>query len=43
MDFSKITDAAETVSQIIANGVLPAALELMDRNVVAAVEPFAKA
>ena len=43
LDFSKITDAAETVSQIIANGVLPAALELMDRNVVAAVEPFAKA
>jgi glycolate oxidase subunit GlcD len=43
LDFSKITDAAETVSEIIANGVLPAALELMDRNVVAAVEPFAKA
>ena len=43
LDFEKITDAAETVSQIIANGVLPAALELMDRNVVAAVEPFAKA
>ena len=43
LDFAKVTDAAETVSQIIANGVLPAALELMDRNVVAAVEPFAKA
>ena len=43
LDFEKITDAAETVSQIIANGVLPAALELMDRNVVEAVEPFAKA
>ncbi|MEC7810203.1 MAG: FAD-linked oxidase C-terminal domain-containing protein [Actinomycetota bacterium] len=43
LDFSKITEAAETVSAIIANGILPAALELMDKNVVAAVEPFAKA
>lgn len=43
LDFSKITEAAETVSAIIANGILPAALELMDQNVVAAVEPFAKA
>ena len=43
LDFSKITEAAETVSEIIADGILPAALELMDRNVVAAVEPFANA
>ena len=43
LDFSKITEAAQTVSEIIADGILPAALELMDRNVVAAVEPFANA
>ena len=36
-------DAATTVSAIIAAGVLPAALELMDRRVVEAVEPFVHA
>jgi len=43
LDFLTIDEAAETVSAIIAAGILPAALELMDQQVVAAVEPFAHA
>ena len=40
LDFMDIADAAETVSAIIAAGVVPAAMEMMDQGVVAAVEPF---
>ena len=43
LDFVEVADAATTVSAIIAAGVLPAALELMDRRVVEAVEPFVHA
>ncbi|MCX5761584.1 MAG: FAD-binding protein [Gemmatimonadetes bacterium] len=37
-DFTSINDAAETVSAIIAAGVLPAALEMMDQATIGAVE-----
>ena len=43
LDFEKVSDAATTVSAIIAAGILPAALELMDQRVVEAVEPFVDA
>ena len=43
LDFTTIEEAAETVSAVIAAGIVPAALELMDQQVVRAVEPFAKA
>ena len=37
-DFTSIDDAAQTVSAIIAAGILPAALEMMDQATVGAVE-----
>jgi glycolate oxidase subunit GlcD len=37
-DFSTVRGASEAVSAIIANGIVPAALEMMDRACVAAVE-----
>lgn len=42
-DFGTLRAAGEAVSAIIAEGVLPAALEMMDRNCVAVVEasPYA--
>ena len=40
LDFSAIDDAAATVSGIIAAGVLPAALEMMDAQITRAVEDF---
>jgi glycolate oxidase subunit GlcD len=36
--FSSIDDASQVVSQIIAAGIVPAALELMDRGILDAVE-----
>jgi glycolate oxidase len=36
--FSSIDDASQVVSRIIAAGILPAALELMDRGILDAVE-----
>jgi len=41
--FDTIDDASRAVSAIIATGILPAALEMMDRNVIAAVEPVLNA
>ena len=38
-----VDDCAATVSAIIARGVVPAALEMMDRGIVRAVESFAHA
>lgn len=38
--FSSVDDAAATVSDIIAAGVLPAALEMMDARITRAVEDF---
>jgi glycolate oxidase subunit GlcD len=37
-DFSSVRSASEAVSSIIASGIVPAALEMMDRACVAAVE-----
>jgi glycolate oxidase len=41
--FSTVDDAAATVTAVIAAGVLPAALEMMDAPITAAVEDFAGA
>ena len=41
--FDDVSDAAATVSAIIAAGIVPAAVEMMDRRCVAAVEDFAQA
>jgi glycolate oxidase len=41
--FSTVADAAATVSGIIAEGVVPAAIEMMDAPIVAAVEAYVHA
>jgi len=41
--FSKVSDAAATVSEVIASGIVPAALEMMDQPMVRAVENFVHA
>jgi len=41
--FDDVARAAEAVAAIIAAGIIPAGLEMMDRPAIAAVEPFAKA
>ncbi|HEX6401429.1 MAG TPA: FAD-linked oxidase C-terminal domain-containing protein [Actinomycetota bacterium] len=43
LDFSTTRDCAATVSAIVAGGVVPAALEMMDQGIVRAVEAFAHA
>ncbi len=43
LDFPTVADAAEVVQEIIAAGVVPAALEMMDRNMVRIIEPFVHA
>jgi glycolate oxidase len=43
LDFATVEDCAATVSEIIARGVVPAALEMMDQGIVRAVESFAHA
>jgi glycolate oxidase subunit GlcD len=40
LDFMSIEDAAATVSGIIAAGIVPAALEMMDAEITRAVEDF---
>jgi glycolate oxidase len=40
LDFAAIEDAAATVSGIIAAGIVPAALEMMDAEITRAVEDF---
>jgi glycolate oxidase len=40
LDFTSIDDAAATVSGIIAAGIVPAALEMMDAEITRAVEDF---
>jgi glycolate oxidase len=37
--FNRVDDASNAVSAIIAAGIVPAAMEMMDRNIIAAVEP----
>ncbi|MGH9200634.1 MAG: FAD-binding oxidoreductase [Vicinamibacterales bacterium] len=41
--FDEVNQASQAVSEIIAAGVLPAALEMMDKNTMEAVEPFINA
>jgi glycolate oxidase len=41
--FSSVHGAADAVAAIIAAGIIPAALEMMDRKATAAVEPFVHA
>jgi glycolate oxidase len=43
LDFTSVTDAAETVSDVIARGVVPAAVEMMDQGITIAAERFAHA
>jgi glycolate oxidase len=43
LDFDRIEDAAATVSGVIAAGIVPAALEMMDRPMVVAVENYVHA
>ncbi|HUF15651.1 MAG TPA: FAD-linked oxidase C-terminal domain-containing protein [Acidimicrobiia bacterium] len=43
MDFPSIEDAARTVSEVIAAGLVPAALELMDQRMCQAVENWLQA
>lgn len=43
LGFGTVRAAAQTVSQVIADGCLPAALELMDRAAVALVEDYCAA
>jgi glycolate oxidase len=43
LDFESVDDAADTVSGIIAGGLLPAALEMMDRRITQAAEEFVHA
>ena len=43
LDFMSVDDAAEAVSGIIAGGLLPAALEMMDRRITEAAEEFVHA
>ena len=43
LDFAEVADAAETVSAIIAAGIVPAAIEMMDARITAAVEDYVHA
>jgi len=43
LDFADVEECAQAVSAIIARGVVPAALEMMDRGIVSAVEAFVHA
>jgi glycolate oxidase len=43
LDFADVDACARTVSAIIAAGVVPAAIEMMDQGIVRAVEAFAHA
>lgn len=40
LSFATVRDAAETVSAVIAAGIVPAALEVMDQRITVAVENF---
>jgi glycolate oxidase len=43
LSFASIRDAANTVSAIIADGIVPAALEVMDQPITVAVENYVQA
>ncbi len=38
--FDSVDEAAQTVSAVIADGIVPAAIEMMDKNIIWAVENF---
>jgi glycolate oxidase len=40
LSFASVRDAAQTVSDVIAAGIVPAALEVMDQRITVAVENF---
>ncbi|MBW1855986.1 MAG: FAD-binding protein, partial [Deltaproteobacteria bacterium] len=40
--FNKLTDAADTVSEIIANHIIPCTVEFLDNTTIQAVESYAK-
>lgn len=40
LDFSSVAEACDTVSQVIAAGIVPAAMEIMDRHTVGMVEAW---
>ena len=41
--FDSLAEAGQAVADVIAAGIIPAGLEMMDRPAIAAVEPFVKA
>jgi glycolate oxidase len=43
LDYERVEDGADTVSAIIADGMVPAALEMMDRLCIQAVEAYVQA
>ena len=43
LSFDTVADAAATVGAVIASGLVPAAVEMMDQRCVAAVEDFVHA
>jgi glycolate oxidase len=43
LDFTTVADGGETVSEIIAAGVVPAAIEMMDQGMIRAAEAFTHA
>jgi glycolate oxidase len=43
LDFTSVDAAAEAVSEVIAAGIVPAALEMMDQRITEAAEAFAHA
>jgi glycolate oxidase len=43
LDFATVADGGETVSGIIASGVVPAAIEMMDQGMIRAAEAFTHA
>ena len=43
LGFREVSGAAATVSEVIASGIVPAALEMMDRPMIGAVENFVHA
>ena len=40
LSFASVRDAARTVSDVIASGVVPAAMEVMDQRIIAAIENY---
>jgi glycolate oxidase len=43
LDFASVADAAATVAGVVAAGVVPAAMELLDRRILEVIEPYVHA